>query len=234
MQQARSLLDSLLGGAHCLTRDPGAQGMAAQARGLWDAQSGPAKGAIAGGLLGVLLSGNARLMVGSGIRAGGAALIGSLAYRAYADWQAGREGSGAGTGAGVTPRALTARSFDPDDAVAERLLQAMVAAAKSDGHVTPQERRVIEVKLARMDLEAEAQALIAAELDSPLDAGRIAGLARNEAEAVEIYAASLLVVDAAGAAEAGYLAMLAARLGLEPDLVAQVHAHAGHRMQAPE
>ena len=220
MKQAKSLLDGLLGD---LTGGPGVQGLTSRAKGVWDGQSTLAKGAIVGGLLGVLMSGNARRLVGTGIRVGGAALIGGLAYKAYTDWQADKTAA-----AGDAPVALPKPEgdFEMDDDLAERLLQAMVAAAKADGHVTPAERLRIDAQLARLGLEAEAQALIAAELDSPLDAGRIAGLARNEAEAVEIYTASALVVDATGAAEQGYLALLAARLGLEPDLVAHIHMEA--------
>ena len=218
MRQARALLDSLRGGGR--TAQPGA---------VWDRASPQARGAIAGGLLGVLMSGPARRLIGSGAKVGLASLIGSVAYKAYADWQAG-QGTGGGATEGTAGRgsmALSQPAFEVDDDFAERLLQAMVAAAKADGHVTPDERLTIDAQLARLGLQAEAQALIAAELDSALDVGRIAALARNEAEAVEIYTASLLVVDAAGAAEKGYLAMLAARLGLEPDLVAHVHAQVG-------
>ena len=221
MRQAKSLIDSLLGGLGDMTGEQGAGGLAQKAKGAWAGQSTLAKGAIAGGLLGVLLSGNARRLVGAGVKVGGAALIGGLAYKAYEDWKSGKaEGQG--------PVALPAPEgdFAVSEDFAERLLQAMVAAAKADGHVTRDERVRINGQLARLGLEAEAQALIAAELDSPLDVGRIAALARNEAEAVEIYTASLLVVDAEGAAEKGYLAMLAARLGLDDGLVAHVRAGA--------
>jgi len=221
MKQAKSLIDSLLGGMSDLTGGQGAAGLASRAKGAWDGQSTLAKGAIAGGLLGVLLSGNARRLIGTGVRVGGAALIGGLAYRAYSDWQAGKAAA-----ADQVPVLRSEAAFEMGEDFAERVLQAMVAAAKADGHVTADERATIDRELARLGLEAEAQALIAAELDSPLDVGRIAGLARNEAEAIEIYTASLLVVDVTGAAEQGYLAMLAARLGLEPALVAQIHAQA--------
>ena len=50
--------------------------------------------------------------------------------------------------------------------------------------------------------------------------------AQASARATEIYAASLLVVDPEAPAEKGYLAMLAARLGLDPGLVAHLHARA--------
>ena len=77
----------------------------------------------------------------------------------------------------------------------------MVAAAKADGHVTPEERARIADQLPVLGLGAEAQALIAAELDQPLDIGAIAALAANEAQATQIYTASLLVVDPEAAAE---------------------------------
>jgi uncharacterized membrane protein YebE (DUF533 family) len=75
-------------------------------------------------------------------------------------------------------------------------------------------------------------ALIAAELDAPLDVGRIAGLARNEAEAIQLYAASLLVVDEQSPAEKGYLAMLAARMNLDQGLIDRLHAEAARLQMA--
>ena len=220
MMNAKSILDNLLGGV------AGAgSGLAVKARDAWQDQTPLAQGAVAGGLLGVLLSGNARRLIGSGIKIGGAALIGGLAYQAYQNWKSGKP-TGAGAGLAALP-APEGSEFQPVGAaandLAERLLQAMVAAAKSDGHVTLAERRRIDGQLARLGLAAEAQALIAAELDSALDVGRIAALARSDAEAAQIYAASLLVVDPDGPAERGYLALLADRLNLDPGLVAHIH-----------
>ena len=68
--------------------------------------------------------------------------------------------------------------------------------------------------------------MLTAELDTPLDIGAVAGLAQDEAQAAEIYAASLLAIDPDGAAEKGYLAMLAARLNLAPGLVDHLNARA--------
>ncbi|QYK42934.1 MAG: tellurite resistance TerB family protein [Paracoccaceae bacterium] len=228
MKNAKSLLDGLLGGASA----PGGMGdMAARARGAWDGQSALTKGAIAGGLLGVLLGGkDTRRLAGSALKVGGAAVLGGLAWKAWQDWQAGKAALPAPAGAppvalpppGDTPF-LPADPAAADD-LAARLVQAMVAAAKADGHVTGMERRRIEGQIAELGLGGEAQALIAAELDAPLDPGRIAALARGPEEAAEIYAASLLVVDPEAPAEKGYLAMLAARMGLAPGLVAHLHA----------
>ncbi len=225
---AKSLIDSLLAGVQDITKG-GVGGVASQAKGAWDSQSTLTKGAIAGGLLGVLLSGNARKLVGTGVQVGGAALVGALAFRAYNDWKAGKS-----AGAEDAPAALPAPSPDflPASAEAQedlalRLVQAMVAATKADGHVTTTERARIMGQLPNLGLGDEAQALIAAEIDAPFDVNRIAALAHTPEEAAEIYAASLLVVDPEAPAEKGYLAMLAARLNLEQGLVEHLHAKAG-------
>ncbi|HMO71504.1 MAG TPA: tellurite resistance TerB family protein [Paracoccaceae bacterium] len=227
MKDARSLLDNLLGGA-----GGGVQGAAGQAREAWGRQSGMTKAAIAAGLLGVLLGGkDTRRLAGSALKIGGAAALGGLAYRAWQDWQAGRDPTATAPMALPAPDVVQGTAFLPaDPAAAEdlsaRLVRAMVAAVKADGHVTTQERRRIGEHIAGLGLGAETEALIAAELDAPLDPGRIAELARGPEEAAEIYAASLLVVDPEAPAEQGYLAMLAARLKLDPGLVAHLHARA--------
>ena len=68
-------------------------------------------------------------------------------------------------------------------------------------------------------------AFIDEEISRPLDIDAVAKGAGCPEQAAEIYAASLLVVDPEGPAEKGYLAMLAARLRLEPELVAHLHAN---------
>jgi len=229
MKDAKSLLDSLMGSVTQMTGGAGSGGLADKAKSAWDGQSGLGKGAIAGGLLGILLTGGGRKILGAGIKVGGAALIGGLAYKAYEDWKAGKAATAEpGPVALPQPEGTAFLPSDPASAddLAARLLQAMVAAAKADGHVTTEERARIEAQLGSLGLGAQAHAMIAAELDAPLDAGRIASLARSQEEATEIYAASLLTVDPEGAAEKGYLAMLAARLNLPADLVAHLHARA--------
>jgi uncharacterized membrane protein YebE (DUF533 family) len=227
---AKSLLNALLSGAQDLTKGQGMGGLAAQAKNTWNNQSTLTKGAVAGGLLGVLLSGDARKLVGTGVKVGGAAVVGALAYRAYQDWKDGKQ-AGADT---ASPAALPAPSpaFLPQTAegmedLSLRMVQAMVAATKADGHVTSTERNRILAQLPNLGLGPEAEALIAAEIDAPFDVNRVAALAHTEEEAAEIYAASLLAVDPEAPAEKGYLAMLAARLQLDPGLVAHLHAKAG-------
>jgi uncharacterized membrane protein YebE (DUF533 family) len=229
MLNAKSLLDSLTGSLGQATGGQGAKGLTDKAKETWNNQSTLGKGAIAGGLLGILLTQGGRRLLGTGVRVGGAALIGGLAYKAYEDWKAGKPARAEdGPISLPAPEGTEFLPADPvaADDLATRILQAMIAAAKADGHVTPTERARIDAQLPNLGLGAEATTLIAEELDAPLDVGRVAALARTEREATEIYAASLLVVDENAPAEKGYLAMLAARLGLDPALVAHLHAKA--------
>lgn len=225
MLPARSMLDQLIG--------PDAQRRIQQMAG--GSGKSLATGAIAGGLAGLLLSGGKpRKLLGNALGLGGAALVGGLAYKAWQDWQAGKAAPAPAPAPAPAVPALPnpeGTAFLPADparseALAERLLRAMVAAAKADGHVTGAERRRILGQLPTLGLGAEAEALIAAEIEAPLDAGAIAALATSPEEAAEIYAASLLVVDPEAPAERGYLALLAARLGLDPGLVAHLHRNA--------
>lgn len=227
MLNAKSLLDNLVGGLSQMTGGQGAKGLTDKAKAAWNNQSTLGKGAIAGGLLGVLLTRGGRRMLGTGVKIGGLAAIGGLAYKAYEDWKNGRAGT-EGTPALPAPEGS---AFNPADAsaadeLATHLLQAMIAAAKADGEVSAEERAAIDGQLAVLGLGEEAAALIAAELDAPLDVGRIAGLASTEAEATQLYAASLMIVDETNPAERGYLAMLAARMNLDQGLVDRLHAEA--------
>jgi uncharacterized membrane protein YebE (DUF533 family) len=226
MLNAKSLLDNLMGGLNQMTGGKGAKGLTDKARETWNNQSTLGKGAIAGGLLGILLTQGGRRMLGTGLKIGGMAAIGGLAFKAYEDWKAGRSGADAT----ALPKP-DGTAFLPDDAeaadmLATHLLQAMIAAAKADGHVTPEERARIDGQLDTLGLGEEATALITAELDAPLDVGRIAALAGSEAEATQIYAASLLAVNIDSAEERAYLAALAAAMKLDQGLVDRLHAEA--------
>ena len=231
MNGAKSLLDGLLGG---LTKGGGLGGglgdLAGKAMETWNNQSKTTQGAIGGAVLGTLFTRGGRQALGAGAEIGGAALIGALAMKAFAAWQAGSAATETAAAPMPDPAGTT---FLPQDAgqaddLAARLLQAMVAAAKADGTIGEAEREAVNAQVAHLKMAgSDASAVIAQEMAAPLDVGRIAGLARNPEEAAAIYTASALVVNRSGAAEKGYLAMLAARLGLDQALVDHLNAVAG-------
>ena len=212
---------------------------------LLSGKGGLATGAVAGGLAGLLLGGKKpRKLAGSALKLSGMALIGGLAYKAYSDWQANKQppplpsaGGGSFPGAGGqasydTPPPLPAPSDTPfmpsepveQDDLGTAIIRAMIAAAKADGHVDDDERRRIAEQLQAVELSPDHMAFINEEMASPLDIDAVAAGAKNPEQAAEIYAASLLAIDPSGSAERGYLAMLAARLRLEPALVDHLHA----------
>ncbi len=214
MKDARALLDSLM--------QSGGE-MAAKAKETWDAQSTGTKGALAGGLLGVLFGGG-RGGLGAVARVGGMAAIGSLASKAFADWQAGKTAQSADADlAPADPKFLPSDAAGADE-MSARLLKAMVAVAKADGRVTEEERVRITGQFGTLGLGPEAADMLEAELAAPLDIDAVAALARNPQEATALYAASLMVAQQGGPAEADYLTTLAGRLNLDPALVAQLQA----------
>lgn len=170
------------------------------------------KGAAAGGILALLLGTNAgRKLTGSTLKLGSLAALGGLAYQAYQKWQ-GQEGV-AGT--------PIDRLAGPD---AEKrslaLLQAMIAAAKADGHIDETERARIEKQLDTLAIDRDSVEFFKAELAKPLSAEAVAAAADSPAAATEIYLASLLVIDEQNEQERAYLRELAEQLKLAPELVA--------------
>jgi uncharacterized membrane protein YebE (DUF533 family) len=64
-------------------------------------------------------------------------------------------------------------------------------------------------------------------LERPVDVETPVAAATTQERAVEIHAASLLPIEVDTPAERGYLAMLAAALGLPDGWVAHIHREAG-------
>lgn len=196
-------------------------------------------GGAAGGLASLLLgSKGGRKLAGGALKLGAIAAIGGLAYKAYQAYQAGQAGPagqssphpGRPTHAGPvellpppsdSPFALE-NAPQGAETFALELVAAMINAAKADGHIDAAERGRIEARLAEAGLDEDERRFLADELARPLDVERVVKAARNKEEAIELYAASLLAITPDAPAERAYLGLLAARLGLEPDLAATI------------
>ena len=192
-----------------------------------------ASGALAGGLAAVLLGSKAgRNLTGSAVKYGGMALIGGLAYRAYQDWQARQPGQQPQQS---TPQSSQAEILPPPNDTpfapkaseaegrARLLVTAMISAAKADGYIDQAEQKHIFDKLDATGLDTESKAYVMDQLRAPLDLDGIVRDAKQPEVAAEVYAASLLAIDPDHPAEKAYLQMLAARLGLPDQLVAEIH-----------
>lgn len=196
-----------------------------------------ATGALAGGVIGLLLGGKSgRKMASSGLKYGAIAALGGLAYKAYSDYQAGKPPLGidmSGTKGAQTIEAEAQKAKGtpflpaPDAERADLacgVMRAMISAAKADGHIDAGEQKRIFESLGKLELDSDSKAFVMDELMKPLDIEAVVQGARTPEQAAEIYAASLMAIDTSGAAERGYLSQLAARLKLEPGLVEHLHA----------
>ena len=120
----------------------------------------------------------------------------------------------------------------PLDVRTERLILALVFAAKSDGHIDEQEQAAIESQLREAGIEDQGRELVAKALEQPLDPARLAQGVKNEEEALELYFLSCAVIDIDHFMERSYLNALGdalkvpqdVREGIEQDLQQQKRA----------
>ena len=85
-----------------------------------------------------------------------------------------------------------------------------------------QESQTIYQRIQSLELEPDDQALLVAEMGQPVDMDAIVNSATCPEVAAEIYVASMLAIDVDTAQEQSYLAMLAARLNIPPELAAEL------------
>ncbi|MES2838738.1 tellurite resistance TerB family protein [Hydrogenophaga sp.] len=181
-------------------------------------------GTSAGGLLGMLLgSKRSRSMGGSALKVGSAAALGAAAFKAYTYWQSQQEPQKA-------PPASPARALHPEpgaglkgeEVQSQAVLKAMIAAAKSDGHLDERERGLIHDELERIDADPPLRQWMEDELRKPLDPAEVASAASTHELGAEMYLASLLMADDTSFMERAYLDELARQLRLAPTLKAEL------------
>ena len=199
------------------------------------AAQGFAGGAAAGSLLGLLIGGKKMRKLASGaLGYGGAAALGALAHRAYQKYMEGRSIQSAPM---MTPdevpaaqeavMKLPSRKGDPQGRPFELLLiEAMVAAAKADGHVDADEQKRLFAAVERQGLDAESKAYVLDVLSRPPELANLAAAAADPELASEVYLASRLAIDPDNPAEQAYLDALAARLELPGGLRAHLERQA--------
>ena len=183
-----------------------------------------------GGLAGLLVANKSsrKLLAkyGTGaLLAGGGAIAGTVLWNKYKD------------------KVRTAHQGEPQfgqhtspiDVRTERLILALVFAAKSDGHIDDQERSAIEQQMQEAGVEEQGRALVAQAIEQPLDPARLAQSVKNEEEALELYFLSCAAIDIDHFMERSYLNALGdalkiphdVREGIEKDIQAQKQALPG-------
>lgn len=188
-----------------------------------------AGGAAVGGLLGLVLGNKkVRKLAGGSLGYGGAAVLGALAHRAYQNYQQGQPPSTPSPQesealthikAQELPHAAPAKDGTPFELV---IVQAMIAAAKADGHIDAEEQRHLFSEVERMELDGEAKAFVFDALSRPVELAQLADAVAGDEQAAELYLASRLAIDPDHPAERAYLDALAVRLKLPAELRAHL------------
>lgn len=212
----KGLLDQLLRSGQELLGNQASKGAGQKpgsSGGLGSLLSGAGGGALAAGAMGLLLGNKtARKYGGKALTYGGLAALGVLAYKAYGNWQA-RQGAG-----NHEPQTLDRLPPAQAEQHSQAVLRALVAAAKSDGHIDDRERALIEGEFTRLDSDPELKHWLHAELNKPLDPAEVARAAQTPEMAAEMYLASVMMVDQENFMERAYLDELSRQLRLDPAL----------------
>lgn len=171
-------------------------------------------------------------MAGGMIGYGGAAAAGALAYKAYQNWQQGKQVATAPVASpadmnNVDPKFLPNADHSPaSQSFSLTLITAMIAAAKADGHIDAQEQSTIFEQVEKMSLDAESKGFVFDALRKPVDLDALVASTQGIEQASEVYLVSRAAIDIDHPAERAYLEVLAHRLQLPAELV----AHLDHQL----
>ena len=170
-------------------------GLAGLAGALLGGRSGGARGALGGGAL---------------------ALLAGLAYNAIR-----KERAAAAAAASLTKElplglrpAETPEEEEELQARADLILRAMISAAKADGAIDSEEIARIVGRIDEDGADPEARRFVLDEMRKPLDLDGLARAVPDRETGVQVYAASLLAIEADTPSEREYLDLLARRLRL--------------------
>lgn len=200
-------------------------------------------GAASGALVSLLMNKKARKKMGSGaLKLGGAAAVAGAGYYAYKKWQQHQATSAYNQNAGLAPATdVQQQPASPEapatppaaapapvvnDALAMTMLEAMIAAASSDGHIDDAEMDTLMQAIDNAGLTAEENARLTATLNNPPAVEAIAAKVRSEEEAAEIYGAAVSAIHVDTPAENFFLRRLARALNLNPSLTGYLNAEA--------
>jgi len=252
MFDAKSLLDSILGGQTAQQATAAMQGAGSTVAGVVSqveeslkgtpagdaltgaknyAEQNPAAAvAVAGGLAALLLGTSTGRSVAAGaVKLGGLAGLGGIAYKAFSNWQQSKPLMAGVPGLEqLTAPAPTGSGFHTDDHshdTAQLIVRAMVATAVADGTIDPAQRATVVAQMQRAGLGSEESTFLDEAIAHPMSVDEIArGVSGNSQLAAQVVAAASLVANPANASEEDFVSRLRTQLGMSADLLSQIKA----------
>lgn len=182
------------------------------------------KSLLGGGALGLLLgSKRGRKMGGKALKYGAIAGVGALAWRAYQNHQANaQQGRQAQAAAAQQGQPLEQLQGQAQEQRGLEILQAMIMAARADGHVDGSERALLTQEIENLGPDDELHAWIQQQFDAPLDATVLARAADSPQACREMYLVSAAIIDEQNPMERAWLDQLASALEFEPAMAREL------------
>ncbi len=188
------------------------------------AQNNPLQGvggllgsAAVGGLLGALFTGKKTKKIAKGaLKVGGTAVVGALAWKFYQKWSQNKDESTTQ----MQPQQYTIPQppqnapLTPADTTALILLEAMVYAARADGHIDEEEKVTIHNAVQVLFPGQQMVEILDALLEKPIDPVSLASRVCNAEEARDLYRLSCAAINIDSYMERSYLDGLANALQL--------------------
>ena len=252
MFDAKSLLDTILGGQAAQQATAAAQSAGSAMAGVVSQAEESLKGtrvgdalteaknlaqqnpttavAVAGGLAALLLgTSTGRSVTAGAVKLGGLAGLGGIAYKAFSNWQQSKPLLQGVPGLEqLTAPAPAGSGFHADDHshdTAQLIVRAMVATASADGTIDAAQRAALVAQMQRAGLGSDESTFIEEAVAHPMSPGEIArGVAGNSQLAAQVVAAASLVADPTNAKEEEFLSRLGTELGMSGDLLSHIRA----------
>ncbi|MCS2609631.1 tellurite resistance TerB family protein [Halomonas dongshanensis] len=193
------------------------------------------KSLLGGGALGMLVgSSRGRKLGGKALKYGAIAGVGMLAWKAWQNAQD-KKGMADGATSAAGPEEAAAEGERVDVLEGEyqerrslELLQAMIMAARADGHIDAAERELIAQQIDALGADDELHRWVEQQLNAPLDANALAQQADSPQAAREMYLISLAVIDEENPMERAWLDQLAGALKIPRDVAGELEHQARH------
>lgn len=187
------------------------------------------KSLLGGGAMGMLVgSKRGRSMGGKALKYGAIAGVGVLAWKAWQSSQAAKNGNAQQNTAQNASEGerVEALSGEYQERRSLELLQAMIMAARADGHIDEQEQALITEQIDALGADQEMHNWVEQQLKAPLDAQALAREADSPQAAREMYLISVAVTDDQNPMERAWLDQLGSALNLPKEMTAELERQA--------
>lgn len=187
------------------------------------------KSLLGGGAMGLLVgSKRGRSMGGKALKYGAIAGVGVLAWKAWQSSQAAKNGNAQQntTQNATEGERVEALSGEYQERRSLELLQAMIMAARADGHIDEQEQALITEQIDALGADQEMHNWVEQQLKAPLDAQVLAREADSPQAAREMYLISVAVTDDQNPMERAWLDQLGNALNLPKEMTDELERQA--------